>query len=120
MQQKIKHISENWSGKKVKRIRLNLGVIGSFMYARMLETGSSNGPSTKVPFNLPSYSNLLNMSCREFHFVINNQCERLLAKRHRNTKQSHACNDITMLGSNGGASDTVFARNIGLREENGT
>jgi hypothetical protein len=34
-------------------------------------------------------------------------------------KQSHACNDATFLGLNGGASDTVFARNIGLREENG-
>jgi len=34
--------------------------------------------------------------------------------------QSHACNDTTMLGSNGGASDTVLARNTGLKEENGT
>lgn len=35
-------------------------------------------------------------------------------------KQSHTCNDITLLGSNGGASDTVLARNTGLKEENGT
>lgn len=46
-----------------KETELNLGVIGSFMYARMQEIGSWNAPSTKVGFNLPSYSNLLNISC---------------------------------------------------------
>jgi hypothetical protein len=40
----------------------NLGVIGSFIYALIVEKGSSNGPSTKVGFSFPSYSNLLNIS----------------------------------------------------------
>lgn len=44
--------------------RTNLGVIGSFMYALILEKGSSNGPSVNVGFSFPSYSNLLNMSYR--------------------------------------------------------
>ena len=34
-------------------------------------------------------------------------------------KWKHACNDTTFVGSKGGASDTVRARNIGLKEENG-
>lgn len=40
-----------------------LGVIGSLMYARMLENGSWNDPSSKVGLSFPSYSNLLYMSC---------------------------------------------------------
>lgn len=86
----------------------------------MLDTGSSNGPSTKVSFNLPSYSNLLNMSCREFSSIIKNQCGISKPKDIMEYKQSHTCNDATLLGSNGGASDTVLARNTGLKEENGT
>lgn len=37
--------------------------MGSAIYARMLDTGSSKGPSTNVGFSFPSYSNLLNISC---------------------------------------------------------
>lgn len=51
---------------KSEKKKKNLGVIGSFMYALMLDTGSSKGPSTKVGFSFPSYSNLLNMSWNDF------------------------------------------------------
>lgn len=47
---------------KEQETKLNLGVRGSSMYARMLERGSSNSPSLKVGLSLPSYSNLLNIS----------------------------------------------------------
>lgn len=86
----------------------------------MLDTGSSNGPSTKVGFNLPSYSNLLNMSCMNVHQELLCQIIKVKGKKiDKYWQKMHACNDITALESNGGASETVLARNTGLREENG-
>jgi len=87
-QQKIKHIGMKRKGRErqPENKAIYLGVIGSFIYAFMLDTGSSNGPSTKVSFNLPSYSNLLNMSCRKFCLIIKTKRERLQGqKTQRNT-----------------------------------
>ena len=46
----------------------------------------------------------------------NNEAER---RGRDDDSEKHACNDTILLGSNGWASDTVRARNTGLKEQNG-
>ena len=62
---------------------LNLGVMGSFIYALMLDTGSWNAPSAKVGFSFPSYSNLLNMSWNNFAFINKNLAKNYKAEREQ-------------------------------------
>jgi hypothetical protein len=51
---------------------------------------------------------------------VRNKVENHAAENRKTViNQKHACNDITLVRSKGGASDTVRARNIGLKEENG-